>query len=97
MTAFERKMCEFKAEDNAIHAEKEKLDKVRLDLVNQSNLLNLVIAAKVETGDDVTEYLSKQDILNNEIDKYKNRLEDLEKRIDKLIIDYKKLLGNIMF
>ena len=97
MTAFERKICEFKAEENAIRSEKEKLDKIHMDLVNQTNLLNLIIAAKIKDGDDVTDFLSKQEDLNKEIDRLNSRVEDLAERTNKLIINYRKLLGNIIF
>ena len=60
MTELERGICEIQADMNSINAKKEKAEKIHEDLMNQVNILDLLIGAKLTRGEDVSEYLSKK-------------------------------------
>ena len=98
MTEKERRLADIQADMNMLKVEKEKLEKVQQDLSNQVTLLNLFIAAKIEKGEDVSEYLIKQDDLNKELYILDERLDNL---LDKTKNTMKKLInvasGNMLF
>lgn len=98
MTERERRLADIQADMNMLKAEKEKLEKVQQNLSNQVTLLNLFIAAKIENGEDVSEYLAKQEDLNKELYILDNKLDDL---LDKSKNTLKKLInvasGNMLF
>lgn len=90
MTERERRLADIQADMNMLKAEKEKLEKVQQDLSNQVTLLNLFIAAKIENGEDVSEYLAKQEDLNKELYILDDKLDDL---LDKTKNTMKKLIN----
>ena len=96
MTKLERRLADIQPDTNSINADKEKLGKIYQDLNNQFNILDLMIRVKSNNGEDVTEYLSKQEILIKEMDENNVRLEYLLERAKKLAEKTINLLGNFI-
>ena len=97
MTELERRIAEIQADMNSINVDKARAEKINEDLMNQVNILDLLIGAKLTRGEDISELLSKKDGLIKELEVNNDRLENLLDRLKEVMIKSMNLLGNIMF